>query len=36
MIIHCGILVKRMGYIRSGCEEDTGTKCEEGDSDTDC
>ena len=34
MLICCGMAVKRMGNGRSECEEDEGTDCEDGDSDT--
>jgi len=35
MMICCGMAVKGMGNVRSECEEDEGTGCEDGDSDTD-
>jgi hypothetical protein len=34
MMICCGMTVKRMGNVRHRCEEDKGTDCEGGDSDT--
>ena len=34
MMICCGMAVKRLGNIMSECEEDEGTYCEGGDSDT--
>jgi len=33
VMICCGMAMKRMGML--GCEEDEGTNCEDGDSDTD-
>jgi len=35
MMICCGMALKRMGDVRSECEEDEGADCEDGDSDTD-
>jgi len=35
MMICCGMAVKRIGNVRSECEEDEGTYCEDGDSDND-
>ena len=36
MMICCGMAVKSMRMlVRSECEEDEGTDCEDGDSDTD-
>ena len=35
MMIYCGMAVKRIGNVRSECEEDEGTYCEDGDSDSD-
>ena len=35
LMIYYGMTVKRMGMLVSECEEDEGTKCEDGDSDTD-
>ena len=35
MMILCRMRVKRMGDIRSECEEDEGNDCEDGNSDTD-
>ena len=34
MVVCCGMAVKRMGGVRSECEGDEGTDCEDGDSDT--
>jgi hypothetical protein len=34
MMMCCGMAVKRMGILRSECEEDEGTDCVDGDSDT--
>ena len=33
-MICCGMAVRRMGMLGLECEEDEGTDCEDGDSDT--
>jgi hypothetical protein len=35
MMVCCGMTVKMMGILVVECEEDDGTDCENGDSDTD-
>jgi len=35
MVICCGMAVEMMWDVRSECEVDEGTDCEDGDSDTD-
>ena len=34
MMMCCGMAVNGMGNVRSECEGDEGTDCEDGDSDT--
>jgi hypothetical protein len=35
MMICCGMAVKRVGMLGGECEEDEGTDCEDGDSNSD-
>ena len=35
MMIGCGMALKEDGNVRSECEEDEGTDCEDGDSNSD-
>jgi hypothetical protein len=35
MMICCGMAVKRIGMLKSECEEDEGNDCEDGGSNTD-
>jgi hypothetical protein len=35
MLICCGMAVRRVGNVRSRCEEDEDTDCSDGDSDAD-